>query len=148
MLSQETGWGSVPVPHRVGYEAQFSGKSYSSLTWCGGASRGARCPLGRPTWAENIAHPAKVGPQRGWNHQAEAPAYSTSQDDAASRRQLSRSTLLEQLVEHFQPIVLRYRMEVIGLEPAWIGLAESALSKIIQRAKATGLLKYQIDHLR
>ena len=39
-------------------------------------------------------------------------------------------------------------MEVIGLEPVWIGSAESALSKIIKRAKATGLLKYQIDHLR
>src|SRR4029453_5610097 len=147
MLSQATGWGAVPGTQRVGYEAQFSRKSSSFRTWCGGASRVGRCRLGVRTRAYNIAHPAKVGPQGGRNHQAEAPAYSTSQDNAAPRWQLSQSTFLEQLVEHFQPIVHLDRMEVIGLEPAWIGLAKSALSKIIERAKATGLLKYQIDHL-
>ena len=106
-------------------------------------------PLGQLTRADNIAHATEVGPQPGWNQQAEAAAYATSIDHTARpRRQLSRSTFREQLVEQFQPIVLLGRMEVVGLEPAWIGLAESALSKIIQSANATGLFKYQIDHLR
>ena len=99
---------------------------------------------------DKTVQPAKAGPKRGRNHQAQAPAYPSSQQGSPvrSRRQLSRSTYCNQLVEQLQPVILLGRMEVVGLKPPWIGLAESAGSKIIQRAEATGVLKYEIDHFR
>ena len=91
-------------------------------------------PLSAPA-AGDTMQPAKVGPQPGGNHQAEAPPYPPPQraSKPRSRRQLSSCPYREQLGEQFQPVVLLGRMEVVGIEPlriAWQSLPERRSSNV------------------